>query len=137
MVVAVVSTRWLPAAAAVGPLSIVLWLIAGATFFVPLALAVIELSSRHPEEGGIAVWARAAFGKRTGFMTGWMYWASCLVYFPSMLTFVASNVEYATGSRLSSHLPAGTFTLAVTLIGLALALLPNLLGLGIGRWLHN
>ena len=137
MVVAVVSTRWLPAAGAVGPLSIVLWLIAGATFFVPLALAVIELSSRHPEEGGIAVWARAAFGKRTGFMTGWMYWASCLVYFPSMLTFVASNVEYATGSRLSSHLPAGTFTLAVTLIGLALALLPNLLGLGIGRWLHN
>ncbi len=137
MVVAVVSTRWLPAAAAVGPLSIVLWLIAGATFFVPLALAVIELSSRHPEEGGIAVWARAAFGEQAGFMTGWMYWASCLVYFPSMLTFVASNVEYAAGSRLSSHLPAGTFTLVVTLLGLGLALLPNLLGLGVGRWLHN
>lgn len=105
LVVAVVGTRWIPAAAEVGPAAILLWVIAGLTFFLPLALAVVELSSRHPEEGGLHVWARSAFGERTAFLTSWMYWASNLVYFPALLYFVAGNVEYAAGGRLLPHAP--------------------------------
>ena len=137
LVVAVVGTRWIPAAAAVGPGAIVLWLLAGATFFLPLAFTVVELSSRYPEEGGLYVWTRRAFGDFAGFMTAWMYWASCLVYFPGVLYFVAGNVQFVAGERLTSHVPATAFYLGVTLAGLALALIPNLLGLAVGKWLHN
>lgn len=137
LVVAVVGTRWIPAAAAIGPGAIALWLIAAAAFFVPLALAVVELSSRHPEEGGLYVWARAAFGDFAGFMTGWMYWASCLVYFPGLLYFVAGNLQYVAGGRVANLAPSAVLYLGATLAGLLLALLPNLFGLGLGRWLHN
>ena len=53
LVVAVVGTRWIAVAAAVGPAALTLWLIAFAAMFVPLAFAVMELSSRWPDEGGL------------------------------------------------------------------------------------
>src|SRR5262245_27531702 len=59
-VVAVVGLRWIATAAASGPSGLVLWLIALVTFFLPLGFAVVELASRHPEEGGIYVWAQHA-----------------------------------------------------------------------------
>ena len=61
LVVAVVSTRWIAVAAAAGPSAVTVWVIAFVAFFIPLALTVLELSSRYPEEGGIYVWTRRAF----------------------------------------------------------------------------
>ena len=137
LVVAVLSPRWIASAAAVGPSALVIWLIALATFFVPLALAVIELASRHPEEGGLYEWTRSAFGEFAAFMTGWMYWVSNLVYFPGLLYFTVSNALLIGGGRwaaLSSN--AGWF-IGASLAGLAVALTLNLVGLGVGKWLHN
>ena len=79
LVVAVASPRWIATAAAAGPSALVIWMIALATFFLPLAFTVLELSSRHPNEGGVYVWTKHAFGGFAGFMTAWMYWASNLV----------------------------------------------------------
>ena len=36
-------------------------------FFLPLAGCVLELSSRYPQEGGLYVWTREAFGEFAGF----------------------------------------------------------------------
>jgi amino acid transporter len=49
-VVTGVSLRWIATAAAAGPSSIVIWIGAFLVFYTPLALSVIELSSRYPEE---------------------------------------------------------------------------------------
>ena len=43
------------------------WVAALFGFFIPLAACVMELSSRYPEEGGIYVWTREAFGDFSGF----------------------------------------------------------------------
>ena len=51
--VAVLGLRWLATSAKAGPSALVLWLLAALFFFVPQGLAVIELSSRFPDEGGI------------------------------------------------------------------------------------
>ena len=48
-IVAVVSLRWFATAAAAGPSSITLWLLAGLLFFVPQGLAVRDLSARYPD----------------------------------------------------------------------------------------
>ena len=42
-----------------------MWLIAAVFFFVPQGLAVIELSSRFPKEGGIYFWTKRALGEGT------------------------------------------------------------------------
>ena len=137
LVVAVVSPRWLASAAAAGPSAIVIWGIALLTFFVPMAFAVVELSSRYPDEGGIYVWTRRAFGDFAGFMTGWMYWLSNLAYFPGLLYFTVSSALFAIG-RPSGSLPnEATWYIVVSLAGLAIALALNVVGLGVGKWLHN
>ncbi len=98
-VVATLSLRWLPLAAALGPSTIVIWLLGVLTIFMPLALCVMELSSRYPQEGGMYVWSKRAFGDFAGFLTGWIYWTSNLTYFPAVLYFAASNALYIGGSR--------------------------------------
>jgi len=67
-VVTGISLRWIATAAAAGPSSIVIWIGAWLAFYTPLALSVIELSSRYPNEGGLYVWSKRAFGDFSGFM---------------------------------------------------------------------
>jgi len=131
-----VSLRWIATAAAAGPSSIVIWIGAWLVFYVPLALCVIELSSRYPDEGGIYVWTKRAFGDFSGFMTAWTYWTCNLPYFPAVLYFAASNVLYMRQSW--GHLSHNTaFYVIFSLAVLTLAALLNIFGLDVGTWLHN
>ena len=65
-VTAVLGMRWVATAAAAGPSALVIWVVAALCLFVPLAFTVIELSSRYPDEGGIYVWTKRAFGDFAG-----------------------------------------------------------------------
>src|SRR5262245_19814820 len=56
------SLRWVALAAGAGPSALVLWIVAAAFLFVPLVFTVLELSSRYPDEGGLYVWTKRAFG---------------------------------------------------------------------------
>src|ERR1700740_754782 len=80
-----ISLRWIATAATVGASAVVFWLIALCAFYLPLALSVMELSSRYPEEGGLYVWSKRAFGDFSGFMSAWTYWTSHLPSFPPLL----------------------------------------------------
>ena len=64
----VLGPRWIAAAAHNGTSSISLWILIAIFFFVPSALVINELSSRFPEEGGLYVWAKEAFGDFHGFV---------------------------------------------------------------------
>ena len=136
-VVAVVGLRWIPTAAAVGPSSLVIWLIGFLALFVPLGFTVVELSSRYPEEGGLYFWIKRAFGELPAFLSGWLYWASNLTYFPGVLYFAAASALFAFGASaqaLSGNVP---YFVVASLVGLAIALGLNLPGLNVGKWLHN
>src|SRR6185295_6153757 len=75
-VVTTFSLRWIASAAAAGPSALVIWIAAAAGLFVPLVFATLELSSRYPDEGGIYVWSKRAFGNFAAFITGWSYWGT-------------------------------------------------------------
>ena len=98
-VVAVVGLRWITRGARVDAPAVTLWILAWAMFFVPLAAAVSELSSRYPEQGGIYAWSRRAFGPVHGFICGWCLWVNNLFYFPSALLFAAANAAAIFGPQ--------------------------------------
>src|ERR1700751_3575264 len=98
-VVSGLSVRWAAAAAAAGPSILFIWIAALTCFFVPLAACVMELSSRHPDEGGLYIWTREAFGDFSGFIAAWTYWMSNLPYFPGVLYFGAASTLFAFGPR--------------------------------------
>ena len=136
-VVTGVSLRWIATAAAAGPSSIVIWIGAWLCFYTPLALSVLELSSRYPNEGGLYVWSKRAFGDFSGFMSAWTYWTSNLPYFPAVLYFAASNILFmrqAAWAHLSNN---ATFYIVFSLLTLGVATLMNIVGLDVGKWLHN
>ncbi|MDR3512046.1 MAG: APC family permease [Caulobacteraceae bacterium] len=136
-VVTGISLRWIATAAAAGPQSIVIWIGAFLCFFLPLAMSVMELSSRYPEEGGLYIWTREAFGDFAGYITGWSYWASNLPYFASVFYFAASNALYVGGSRWTGLASSAPFFIWFSLIALTLVTVLNLVGLKVGKWLHN
>ena len=136
-VVTALSLRWIATAAAAGPSSIVIWIIGCLTYFVPLTFCVLELSSRYPEEGGIYLWSKKAFGEFAGFMTGWMYWTANLPYYPGVLYFAAGNALFIGGDRWQHLSNSSLFFILTAAIGLAIGFVLNLVGLDIGKWLHN
>ncbi len=137
LITAGVNLQWVATAAAAGPSAITVWLIACATMSIPLAFCVVELASRHPEEGGVYVWSKRAFGGFAAFMTGWTYWTSNLPYFPGVLYFAAGNALYIGGDRWRALSASRTYFVLASLAGLALGTLLNLIGLQIGKWLNN
>lgn len=135
--VTALSLRWIATAAAAGPTSIVVWIVGCITYFVPLTFCVLELSSRYPDEGGMYLWSKEAFGEFAGFMTGWMYWTANLPYYPGLLYFAAGTALFIGGDRWQHLSNSSTYFIAVSLLGLLAGFLLNLVGLNIGKWLHN
>lgn len=136
-ITAIVGLRWLTTASAFGPASLLLWLLAMVTFFLPSAAAVRELADLDPGEGGIYRWVRSAFGPRHGFMASWGYWVNNLVYFPSLLVTTAAIAAYAGGSRWVHLEENKVFVAAFSLGILWIALGMNLIGLRVGKWVQN
>jgi len=135
--VTTLSLRWIATAAAAGPSAILIWIAGCLAYFIPLTVSVLELSSRYPEEGGMYLWSKKAFGEFAGFMTGWVYWTAVLPYFPAVLYFAAGNALFIGGDRWQ-HLSSNRgYFVAAALAGLALGFTLNLMGLNIGKWLHN
>jgi glutamate:GABA antiporter len=131
------SIRWIAAAAAAGPMSILLWVLAMVGFMGPLVIATAELTSRFPGEGGLYGWTGQALGPFAGFVTGWLYWTCNLPYLSGLLYFIVNVLAVAGGPTVQNAVkePAVFAAFAVALAVLVAAL--HFMGLGIGKWLGN
>jgi len=136
-VVVALNVRWTSTAAAAGPSILVIWLAALFCFFIPLSASVMELSSRHPDEGGIYVWTRRAFGDFTAFIAAWMYWMSNLPFFASVLYFGAASVLIPFGSRADRLSSSPLYYTAFAAFWLTVIVVLNVRGVDSGKWLNN
>jgi amino acid transporter len=135
-IVSGLSLRWIATAAATGPTAIAVWLLGFFGFFLPLAGCVLELSSRYPQEGGLYIWTREAYGDFAAFMAAWTYWMSNLPYFAAVLYFAASSLLFVY-PRAQHLADANLYYLVFTMSMLTLITVLNVLGLSIGKWLNN
>jgi glutamate:GABA antiporter len=136
-IAAILGPRWIAAAAHNGTSSMSLWVLAASLFFLPTALVVVELSTRFPHEGGLYIWSKEAFGEFHGFVAGWTYWIYTFFYFPGLLIASAAMAAYIGGSG-SAHLADNrAFLLAGSMVLLFAAVILNIIGLNIGKWLQN
>jgi amino acid transporter len=136
-VAAVVSTRWIATAAHAGPGTLVLWAFAAVFFLVPIALTATGLAARYPEEGGIYVWTREAFGTGHGFACAWFYYLSNLFWVPSLLVASAGMIAYAFSEKSVRYFENPLVLVPVTLFLLALVIASNYVGLRVAKWVDN
>jgi APA family basic amino acid/polyamine antiporter len=111
-------------------LTFVAWVLGGAVSLLG-ALVFAELATRHPQAGGKYVYAREAYGRRAGFVVGWV---EGLVLYSSAIAAVATvSGEYL--ARLLAWRSTSARGLGVVLIVLFTGL--NLLGVTAGRLVQN
>src|SRR5262245_10920646 len=137
-VVAIVGMRWLLfSAGGYGYAALPLWLLAFLCFFVPSGLAVLHLTTRYPEEGGIYAWTKHAFGDNHGFISGWCLWTNNLIYFPHLLIFTVGNLVFMMGEKHKGLEASPPFMAGLSLVIFWIVVWFNVIGLTRARWLHN
>ena len=136
-VVAVFNLNVVPSIAANGGVTIWLWIVSLLLFFWPQGIAVIELAHRYPGEGGVYLWAKEVFGDFHGFLSGWCYWTNNMMYVPTIMLYFVGVFVFALGSGHQSLADNKAFTLSASLILLAILVVLNVIGLGVGKWINN
>jgi glutamate:GABA antiporter len=122
---AIDSIRNLPGAALFGSTLIFFFILSAIIFLIPVALIAAELASTwSDEEGGIYSWVRHAFGETMAFFTIWLQWVNTLVWYPTILSFIAGTIAYLINPSLAQnkyYLIAVILTIfwSLTLIGLS------------------
>jgi glutamate:GABA antiporter len=128
------SLRNMPSMAVYGWSSVSWFLLGTLLFLVPIALVAAELATGWPIPGGVYAWVREAFGEEFGFLAVWCEWAQNVVWFPAILTFVATSLAYVINPELADN---KLFLLAVMLTVFWGLTLVNLQGIGVSIFLQR
>ncbi len=99
--VSIDSIRNLPATALFGSSLIFFFVFALIVFLIPTALVSAELSSTWTREGGVYYWVRMAFGGKIGFLAIWLQWINTMVWYPTILSFIAGTAAFLIDPQLA------------------------------------
>lgn len=106
--------------------SIIIFLaLASIFFFIPASLVVAELASGWPERG-VYTWVKEAMGPKMGFAAIWFQWIENVIYYPTLLSFIAAAFAYVFNPELALN---KGFVTSVILIAFWLTTLVNFLGM--------
>lgn len=101
---AIDSIRNLPTTALFGSTLIFFFIFSALIFLIPVALVSAELSSTWSEEqGGIYSWVQHAFGDYLAFFAIWLQWINTLVWYPTILSFIAGTIAYLINPELAHN----------------------------------
>ncbi len=102
-VAAVLSLRNFTSMAENGGASIFWYLLGTIVFLIPTSLAGAELATGWPDAGGIYAWVKHAFGNEYGFLAIWCEWSENVVWFPTVLAYLASTLAFAISPELAKN----------------------------------
>jgi amino acid transporter len=103
VIAAIDSIRNLPASALFGPALIFFFIFSAIVFLFPTSLVAAELSATFPEKGGVYHWVLKAFGQKTAMFAIWLQWINTMVWYPTILSFVAGTAAYLINPALAQN----------------------------------
>lgn len=101
-IVSVDTIRNLPSTSLFGSSLFFFYTLATLFFLIPTALVSAELASAWPKQGGVYVWVKEAFGIRAGFVAIWFQWVENVVWYPTILSFIAGTIGYLISPQLAN-----------------------------------
>jgi len=131
-VAAILVIDTLAPSAAIGPSSISWWLITLVFFFIPYGLITAELATTYPEQGGLYVWIKRAFGDRWAARTTWLYWINVALWTPSVYVLFAGMFAQLFFPEMSL---AQKILIGMVMTWITVAI--GILALEIGKWVPN
>ncbi|MDI6893262.1 MAG: amino acid permease [Bacillota bacterium] len=128
---AIIVADTVAASAAIGVQAMGWWVLSIVLFFLPYGLVTAELGSAWPQEGGIYVWVREAYGPFWGTLTSWLYWINVAYWMPSVYVLFA-GVLASVFWPLSN---AGQAIVTVVLVWITVAL--GIMDIRVAKWIPN
>ena len=122
----------LGASAAIGPSSLIWYLVVLVLFFLPYGLITAELGAAYPVQGGLHDWIGRAFGPRWAARATWCYWVCVPLGIPSVYVLAAGIFSQLFLPGLDRR---GIVLIALLLTWGTVAL--GVLRLELGRWVPN
>lgn len=101
VVSAIDSIRNFPATALFGPSLIFFFIFSAIVFLIPVSLVAAELSAALPDKGGVYYWMARAFGDEIGMLAIWLQWINTIVWYPTILSFIAGTLAYLINPALA------------------------------------
>jgi len=115
-------------------LSIIVFLaLAAVFFFIPVALVSSELASGWPEKG-VYTWVKEALGPRLGFLAIWLEWIENVIWYPTILSFIASTFAYIINPELANN---KTYVMTTILVTFWAVTFINFLGMRVSGWISS
>lgn len=133
-VAAICSIKNWPLTAEYGFSSLFYFIVSSLLFFIPTSLVSAELATGWPERGGVYVWVKEAFGHRMGFLAVWLLWIENVVWYPTILSFIAGTIAFSIDPALSNNTLYMFCVIFITFWG---ATLVNLLGMKMSGWIST
>ena len=133
----IIGLAWIGIAGKLGPSHVVFWLLAIVFFYLPSAAVVIYLNRLMPLEGGLYQWAKLGFNEAVGFILAWNLWLYVIVNTSEIGLQSATYLSYALGPSAAWMTKSTWFVVVATFVVLALLVTVSIIGLSVGKWVHN
>ncbi len=118
--------------ASIGASSISWWLITLVLFFIPYGLITAELGTTYPEQGGLYIWVKNAFGEKWAARTTWLYWINVALWMPSVYVLFAGMFSQMFFPDMSLWMQ-----IAIGIVMTWVTVLIGTLSLEVGKWVPN
>ncbi|MGD0220679.1 MAG: APC family permease [Acidimicrobiales bacterium] len=129
---AIITLDTVATSAALGVESITLYVIFAIAFFLPYGLVTGELGSGWPQEGGIYVWVREAYGQRWATFNAWLYWVNVAYWAPAVFVVFAGALSTAFWPSMSQT-AAELIVIALIWVMVLIGVLPMFLS----KWVNS
>lgn len=115
-------------------LSVVFFLVVSSLFFfLPVAFVSAELASAWPERG-VYTWVKVALGPKMGFLAIWLEWIENVIWYPTILSFIASTFAYIINPSLANN---KIYVMCSILITFWAVTFVNFMGMRVSGWISS
>lgn len=121
----------LPYTAQHGFSSLFYYIITAIIFFLPVGFISAELATGWPKRGGVYVWVKEALGDRASFVAIWLQWIENVIWYPTILAYIATTLGYLLSPRLAH---SNLYVFGVVLAVIWIVTIINFWGMEISGW---
>ena len=133
----IVGLTWIGVAGELGSSHVIFWLLALVLFYLPSAAVVMYLNGLMPLEGGLYQWAKLGFNQTIGFLLAWNLWLYVIVFTSEIGLSATTYLSYALGPSAKWMTTSTPFVALATALILGLMVVASIVGLSVGKWVHN
>ena len=132
-VAAICNIKNFPLMAEYGLATVFFLILASILYFIPVSLVSAELATGWPERG-VYTWVKEGLGPRLCFLAVWLQWIENVIWYPTILSFIAATFAYVFMPELAEN---KLYVISVVLVAFWSTTLVNFFGMKTSGWISS